>query len=259
MKLIVSVLAVWMSATLALGEVKTEVVEYADGDVKLKGFIAYDPALSSLRPGVLVVHEWWGLDDYAKSRAKQLAELGYVALAVDMYGDGKVTDEPKQAGEWAGALRSDRQKLRQRAQAGLEALKQRQNVDQQKLAAIGYCFGGTTVLELARGGADLDAVVSFHGGLSTPSPANAGAFDGTILVCHGGIDPMVKPDEVQAFLKEMNNAKLDYIFMAFAGADHSFTNPQADQRNIPGISYNETADQRSWIAMRTLFERVFSK
>src|SRR5690606_40474516 len=147
--------------------------------------------------------------------------------------------------------------LRQRARAGLEALKQQEQVDPQKLAAIGYCFGGTTVLELARAGEDLDAVVSFHGGLATTDAAQKGQVKATVLVCHGGIDPMVKPAEVQAFLDEMNQAEVDYIFMAFAAADHSFTNPAADKRGMKGISYNEKADQRSWQAMLTLFEEAF--
>ncbi len=249
-----------MLTNVAWGEIRTETVEYKDGDVNLRGYVAYDDAADGRRPGVMVVHEWWGLDDYAKSRARQLAELGYVGFAVDMYGDGKTTDDPKQAGEWATTLRSDPQKLVQRATAGLTALKARDNVDGDKLAAIGYCFGGSTVLQLARSGSDLDAVVSFHGGLANPSPAAPpGSIKPTLLICHGAIDPMVKPAELQGFIDEMKTVKADYILMILSNADHSFTNPTADTRNIPGISYNQAADKRSWAAMKALFESVFAQ
>ncbi|MGA2152580.1 MAG: dienelactone hydrolase family protein, partial [Geobacteraceae bacterium] len=160
-------------ATGAQAEVRTEQIEYKHGDTLLEGFLAYDDTVTGKRPGVLVVHEWWGLNDYAKRRAEQLAQLGYVAFCLDMYGKGKVTADPKVAGEWASVFRNDRPMGRAQAAAGPEVLKSRPQVDPARIAAIGYCFGGTVVLEMARSGADLKGVVSFHGGLATPTPADA--------------------------------------------------------------------------------------
>ena len=173
--------------SVARAEVKTETVKYKAGDVEAEGFLAYNEKVAGKRPGVVVVPEWWGLNDYAKSRAKQLAELGYVALAADIYGEGKVAKDPAEAGKWAGALKGgDRKELRARVAAAFEQLKKHNEVDATRTAAIGYCFGGTTVLELARSGADVSAIVCFHGDLSTAQPAQAGQIKAKVLVCHGG-------------------------------------------------------------------------
>ena len=241
----------------ALGVVKTETVEYKNGDQTLRGVVAYDDAVTGKRPGVLVAPEWWGLNDYAKSRARQLAELGYVAFVGDYYGDGKSTEDPKEAGAWVGPVRSDPAKLRALGNAALDQLKARPEVDQTKLAAIGYCFGGTAVLELARAGADLKGVVSFHGGLATTAPAKAGDVKAQVLVAHGLADPMVTQEEVGNFIIEMNDARATYEIDAYGGAVHAFTNPKADSHNIPGIKYDARADTRSWEAMKSFFAEIF--
>lgn len=249
--------ALLSSVSGALAEVKTETVDYKLGSQTLKGFIAYDDAVTTKRPGVLVVPEWWGLDDYAKGRAKQLAELGYVAFAADYYGDGRTVTLPNDAAALATPVRSDPAKFRALGEAALKALKARPEVDPQKVAAIGYCFGGSAVLELARDGADVSGVVSFHGSLATTAPAKSGDVKAKVLVCHGVDDPMVKPDEVAAFTTEMKNANVDYSIAAYGGAQHSFSNPNADSHKIPGIKYDEKADKRSWEAMKAFFAELF--
>jgi len=243
--------------TQAFAAVRTETVEYKLGDQTLKGFIAYDDATTDKRPGVLIAPEWWGMNDYVQGRARQLAELGYVAFAADYYGDGKTTNDPKVAAEIAGPIKSDTARFRALGEAALKTLKARPEVDPQKVAAIGYCFGGSAVLELARDGGDLLGVVSFHGSLSTQAPAKPGEVKAKILVCHGNDDPMVKPEEVATFVNEMKEAGVDYTLIAYGGAVHSFTNPKADSHNIPGIKYDEKADQRSWEAMKAFFVELF--
>ncbi len=245
-------------ATLARAEVKTEVVKYKAGTVEAQGFLAYDDKIDGKRPGVVVVPEWWGLDDYPKTRARQLAHLGYVALAADIYGDGKTTEDPKEAGKWAGALKAgDRKELRARVEAALEQLKTHPNVDPKRTAAIGYCFGGTTVLELARSGADVSAVVSFHGDLSISQPAQAGQVKAKVLVCHGGDDKFISPEQILAFEDEMRQAKVDWQMNVYGHSVHAFSNPNADKHGIPGIAYNAEADRRSFRAMLSLFGEVF--
>ena len=265
MKLLVAAASLLLlSVSACLAEIKTETIEYKDGDVTCKGVLVYEgppQAKHTRRPGVLIIPEWWGVNDYVKTRAKQLAELGYIAFVADMYGDAKVTTDPKQAGEWAMALRDDRKKLRARAMAGFDAFKKTQPVAMDgsgQFAAIGYCFGGTTVLELARGGADLVGVVSFHGGLDMPDPAPA-AIKAKILICHGADDPMVPPEQVQGFVTELQKAKADYQVNWYANSVHAFTNPEADSFKISGIGYNKLADQRSWTAMKDFFTEIFAK
>lgn len=238
--------------------VKTEAVAYRHGDVELEGYLAYDDAVEGKRPGVLVVPEWWGLGNHAKRSAEQLAELGYVALAVDMYGKGKLTKDPKEAGQWAGALRNDRQLLRDRVKAGLDTLLANERVDPARIGAIGYCFGGTTVLELARSGADVKGVVSFHGGLSTPNPGDAKNIKGRVLVLHGADDPHVPPAEVAAFEQEMRDAKVDWQLNAYGGAVHSFSNPESGDDPSKGAAYHKAAAERSWEAMRDFFDDLFA-
>jgi dienelactone hydrolase len=232
-------------------------IEYKDGDAVLEGMIAYDDASTAKRPGVLVVHEWWGLNDHAKNSAKKLAELGYVAFAVDMYGKGIVTDDVKVAGKMSGALKGDRPGLRRRAQAALDVLRAYPLTDATKLGAIGYCFGGTTVLEIARSGAPVKGVVSFHGALGTPNVEDAKNIKGNVLVCHGADDPFVPEKEVAAFKQEMDAAKVHYQFKAYPGAVHSFTNPDVDRHKLDGAKYNAAAAETSWNDMKAFFADMF--
>jgi dienelactone hydrolase len=246
-KAIVAALLVAVSAHGALAAVKMEPVDYKQGDTTLKGHIAYDDAAKDKRPGVIVVHEWWGLNEYAKRRARMLAEAGYVALAVDMFGDGKTTEHPDEAGKWASAVRSNQQLGSERFMAGYNLLKADKRVDAAHISAIGYCFGGSVVLNAAMSGADLEAVASFHGGLPTdPPPAKPKA---RMLVCNGAADNLVTPEQIGAFMKIATDAGADWVFVSYAGARHGFTNPDADKHGIPALSYNEKADRRSWQAM----------
>lgn len=237
---------------------KTEDIDYRDGALNLRGFLAYDPDAPGKRPGIVVVHEAWGLGAHAMERAKMLANLGYVALAADMYGDRRQATDLPAAMELIGDLRTDPQKLRARAGAAVATLKAQPNVDSSKMAAIGFCFGGTTVLELARSGADLKGVVSFHGGLQTGAPAAVGAVKPKVLVCTGADDPMIPPAQVIDFEEEMRRAAADWQVIAYGGTVHSFTNPDAGKTVIlEGIAYNAQTDRRSWAAMRSFFDEIF--
>jgi dienelactone hydrolase len=246
-KSILAALVLVALAGAAQAAVKLEPVEYKDGTTTLKGQIAYDDAVKDKRPGVIVVHEWWGLNDYAKKRATMLAEAGYVALAVDMFGDGKSTEHPDEAGKWASEVASNAKTSTDRFMSGYNLLKADKRVDAAHISAIGYCFGGGVVLRAAMAGTPLDAVVSFHGALPT-DPAT-GKVTARMLVCHGAADGLITPEQVAGFQKAANDAGADWEFIAFAGAKHSFTNPDADSHGIPALSYNEKADKRSWQAM----------
>ena len=237
--------------------IETRTLEYRQGDTRLVGYLAYPKDLKAARPGVLVVHEWMGLNDYAKRRAEQLAELGYVALAADIYGDGKIAADTQEAGALAGQYKKDRALLRARVAAGLAALKAQPHVASNQLAAIGYCFGGTTVLELARSGADVAGVVSFHGGLDSPAPQDARNIRGKVLALHGADDPYVPADQVAAFEQEMSAGSVDWQLIAYGGAVHGFTNPANGSDNQKGVAYNAKADQRSWLAMQQFFAELF--
>jgi dienelactone hydrolase len=237
--------------------IKTQEVEYEHGGTKLLGLLAYDDVVQGKRPGVLVVHEWWGHNDYVRRRAEQLARLGYVAFAIDMYGKGVQAKNVEEAGKMAGQFKNDRKLMRERAAAGLQTLKKQQQVDPSKVAAIGYCFGGTVALELARSGADLAAVATFHAALDTPNPADAKNIKGKVAVFHGADDPFVPPEQVHAFAMEMKDAKVDWQLVAYGGAAHSFTNPDVDRIGLQGAAYNRNADRRSWKAMQTFFDEVF--
>ena len=237
-------------------ELHTELVDYRHGEAVLEGYLAYDSALDHPVPGVLVVHEWKGLNEYAKRRARELAELGYVAFAIDMYGKGIVAADHAEAGRLSGIYRSDRRLMRDRALAGLKVLTSQPLVDKTRVAAIGYCFGGTTVLELARDGADLKAVVSFHGGLGTPHPDDARQIKGKVLVLQGANDTFTL-SELPAFKEEMAKAGVDYRVIEYQGAVHSFTVPEAGNDPSTGMAYNADADRKSLVAMRHLFEEVF--
>ena len=256
-KLIVT-LALCLPFGGALAEVRSAPVAYSDGGENLTGYIYWNDAVEGKRPGVLVVHEWWGLNDYARKRAEMLAELGYVAFAVDMYGGDKVTTHPKQAGEWMKATVSNVDNWRRRAQAGLDKLSSLKMTDTERLAAIGYCFGGATVMQLAYSGAPLDAVVSFHGSLPLPKdPAEASSFKGRVLVEHGNADGFVPPEKVDAFKSAMNDAGVDLVFNGYDGARHGFTNPDADSFGIDNLKYDEAADEASWRSMMQTPNSVF--
>lgn len=239
-------------------EVKTKLVEYRDGDTVLEGFVAWDSAAAGKStPGVLVVHQWMGLTDYEKGRCKQLAELGYVAFALDIYGKGTRPANVQEAGKQSGVYKKDRDLYRRRLNLGLAQLLGLENVAKNRIAAIGYCFGGTGAIELARSGADIQGVVSFHGGLDSPSPSDGKKIKAKLLVCHGADDPFVPAADIAAFQAELNAAKVDWQMINYSGAVHSFTQPMAGNDNSRGAAYNELADKRSWIAMRDFFEELF--
>ena len=243
----------------AIAAVKTEAVQYKDGDQVLNGFVSYDDAISGKRPGVMVVHEWWGLNDYAKHRAEMLAELGYVAFAADMYGDNKVTTHAADAKGWMTQITDNQDAWQKRALAGLEALKSNDKVDPERLAAIGYCFGGATVMQLAYAGADLDGVASFHGALPAATPEQQKNIKTSILIAHGEKDAHVPPERVAAFKEALDAAGADYEFVTYGGAEHSFTNPDAGSFGVPGLKYDAKADARSWATMQDFLKEVFAR
>ena len=261
MKMLLTLLiaAITLTAQSALAEIKTQVVDYKDGQTTLQGFLAFDDTKAANAPGVLVIHEWWGHNEYARTRAKQLASLGYVAFALDMYGKGVTANTADEAGKLATPFYTDRALMRSRATAGLEVLKAQKQVDPKRIAAIGYCFGGTTAIELARGGAELVGVAGFHAGLDFPNPDEAKNIKGSLLLCTGADDPMVTPDKVDAFEEQLRKAHVDYQINVYANAVHAFSNPAADAHNIPGIKYNEKADKRSWEALRLFFKEAFKE
>lgn len=240
-------------------EVRTKTIAYTHQGEQLQGHLAWDDAIEGKRPGVLVVHEWWGLNDYARGRTEQLAALGYVAFALDMYGEGKVTTHPREAGEWAAQIRQNVGDWQQRALAGLEVLRNHDLVDTGRLAAIGYCFGGATVLQLAYSGADLDGVVSFHGSLPAATGEQAEQIQASILVCHGAADSFIPEQQVQEFRAALDEANVDWLMVYYAGARHSFTNPGADDFGIDGIAYDPKADERSWQHMLDFFGEVLDE
>jgi dienelactone hydrolase len=253
------ILSLLIAAAQASAEIKRETVEYRLGDTVLQGAVVYDDAQTGRRPGVLVVHQWKGLGDYEMKRAEMLARLGYVAFCADIYGKGIRPGNPQDAAALSGKYKADRKLLRDRVNAALEQLRQHSLVDRSKLAAIGYCFGGTTVLELARSGADVRGVVSFHGALNTPSPNDARNIKAAVLALHGADDPFVPPAEVEAFEKEMREAGVDWQLHSYGGAVHSFTDWGAGNDNSKGSAYNKKADERSWESMKSFFAELFGQ
>lgn len=256
--LIIIVLIAGLSSALnARAEVVSEVVEYKQGDMVLEGYLAYDNAITGKRAGVLVVHEWKGVGPYVKRRAEQLAKLGYIAFAADIYGKGVRPQTNDEAAKVAAIYKNDRKLMRARAAAGLEVLKNHKLTDTKHIAAIGYCFGGTTVLELARSGAEIAGVISFHGGLDTPAPEDARQIKAKVLALHGGDDPFVPVEHVIAFQDEMRKGGVDWQMLVYGSAVHSFTVFEAGDDPSRGAAYNERADKRSWEAMKTFFAEIF--
>jgi dienelactone hydrolase len=248
-------------AGLAQSKVVTKDVDYSAQGVVMKGYMAYDENSKGKQPGVLVVHEWWGLNDYARMRARMLAELGYVALAVDMYGEGKQADHPADAGKFSSQLMKTFDVAKARFVAAMDFLKKQPMVDADRIAAIGYCFGGGVVLNMARQGIDLKGVASFHGSLTAVKPAKPGEVQAKILVLHGAADRFSSQEQIESFKKEMTAAGADFRFISYPGALHSFTNPQADELgkkfNMP-IGYNAEADRESWNELKGFLKRIFS-
>ena len=251
------------ASSLAQAAVQTREIPYQDKDGnRLVGYYAYDDAAVGKRPGVVVVHEWWGLNDYAKRRARDLAGLGYSALAIDMYGDGKNTEHPTDAMAFMQTALNNPAASAERFDAGVELLKIQPQTDPERIAAIGYCFGGKVVLDAARRGEPLAGVASFHGALVTNSPATPGSVKARILVEHGANDSMVTPEQVAKFKEEMNAAGASYEFVTLQGAKHGFTNPDADrlshgEHGGPDIGYNKAADESSWADLQAFFKKIF--
>lgn len=240
--------------------IKTENVDYTGDGVTMKGFIAYNEADTNLKPAVLIVPEWWGIGDYTRGRAKQLAELGYVAFAIDMYGEGKTAETPDEAGSLATPFYAPTKLAQNRFDAALAKLKTVKGVDTTKIAAIGYCFGGAMVLNMARLGEPLKGVVSFHGNLVGSAPAVKGLIKADVLVCHGNADQFVPATEVATFKKQMDSIGASYTFKGYDSATHAFTNPMATEKGkkygIP-IAYNAAADTASFNEMKAFFEKIF--
>ena len=249
-------------AATADAALQSKKVTYKHGDQDCIGYLAWDDAVQGPRPGVLVVHEFWGLDAYAKRRADQLAALGYIAFAADMYGEGKLVDHPKDASALAGAVRKNVEDWRKRGTEALEVLKSQPECDGTKLAAIGYCFGGSTVQQLAFAGTDLKAIASFHGGLVNPTPEQVKAIKAKILICNGADDPFIPPKAVQEFKDALDKNGGKYEFENYPGTVHSFTVPEADEVgkkfSLP-LKYNKDSDEKSWAQMKTLFKATLGK
>ena len=243
----------------AAAGIQTKSIDYRDGSTELQGYLVWDDNLKGKRPGVLVVHEWWGLNDYARQRARQLAEAGYVAFALDMYGKGRVTKHPDQASTWMKQVQENRDAWVRRATAGLAAFKKQSLVDTDRLAAIGYCFGGATVLNMAYAGVDLKAVVSFHGALPLPEEKQQKPILASILVAQGHDDPFVPSEQVAALQAALAKTAADWEVIVFGATRHSFTNPDAASYGMDALAYNPRADHRSWAMMLELFNEKFKQ
>lgn len=248
-----------VSSIISHAKIIGKTVEYSTDSITLKGYLAYDNSLKDKRPAVIVVHEWWGVTDYPKKRADMLASLGYVALAADMYGDGKTADNPGDAQKYAGESMKDLSMLKAKFMAAIELLKVNAHVDPTRIAAIGYCYGGGVILNMARAGIDLKGVVSFHGSLATSTPAEKGRVKAKILVCNGGADKFIPEKDIDNFKQEMKNAGVDFKFISYKGALHAFTNPAATElgkRFSMPIAYNENGDKKSWKETKMFLKKV---
>jgi dienelactone hydrolase len=246
----------------ASAAIREEPVSYKDGDTIMKGFVVYDDATKAKRPGIVVVHEWWGITRHVHESARSLAAMGYTAFIADMYGDGKTADNPKTAGELSGSVGKNTALMRSRFNAARDALAKHVTVDPKRIGAIGFCFGGSVVLNMARVGADLAGVAAFHAGLGTSTPAAPGKVKAKLLVQNGADDPFIKPDSVEAFKKEMDAAKANYHYISYPGAVHAFTNPEASEAgkkfNLP-LAYNAEADKQSKAEMAKFFAEIFGR
>jgi len=258
-RLVLIVLMAIVIGTTVHANVLTKPVSYQHGDLELEGHLAYDDSIEGKRPAVLVVHEWWGLNDYVRKRVEQLAAMGYVAFGLDMYGKGKVTKHPQQAAEWMKQVNSNVDLWQQRALAGLEVLKNEPKTDTARIVAIGYCFGGATVQQLAYRGARIRGVVSFHGSLLPPAEDQAKRVKARILICHGASDPFVGEGAVQNYISAMERSGLDWQMIIYGGAKHSFTNPEVDQVGMNALKYSKSADLRSWAHMKRFLEELFGQ
>lgn len=246
-------------ASSSYATIIVEEVDYQHGKTLLRGTLAYDDSITTPKPGILVLPEWWGHNDYVKQRTREMAEKGYIAFAADMYGTDQVTKDPQIAQEWSKPFYENRDLMRRRARAGLDVLLKQKHLDKKKIAAIGFCMGGTVALELARNGENLRGVTAFHAGLQFPDKVIRGNVRAKVLVLNGGADPMVPPEERESFIQDMQNAKADLQFMQYGGAVHAFTNPDADKYKIKGVAYNERAEKRSIKAMDAFLTEVFKR
>ncbi len=257
-----SFILIALASAAVRAEVRTRAVEYRDGDAVLEGFLAYDDAKvkpgGTRAPGVLIIHQWLGLTENERMRARMLAELGYVAFAADIYGKGDRPADRSEAPRFAGKYKGDRALFRRRLNLGLAELGRQSGVDPSRLAAVGYCFGGTGVLELARSGAEVRGVVSFHGGLDSPSPEDGKKIRSKVLVLHGAADPFVPEKDIDAFKKELDGARVDWQMVYYSGAVHAFTQKEAGSDTSRGAAYDASADRRSWAAMRNFFDEIFA-
>jgi dienelactone hydrolase len=252
-----AVLSCWLAPGIARAEIKTQEVEYKAGDAAMSGFVAWDDAIKGKRPGVLIVHEWWGLNEHAREQARRLAKAGYVAFALDMYGKGKVAEHPADAKAFVAEATATPVVEKARFDAGLAQLKKRPEVNAKQVGAIGYCFGGAVALDMARVGEPLAFVATFHGALGTKTPAKKGAVKPKLLILHGAADPMVDKAQVDAFKQEMNTAGAKYELVEYPGAKHAFTNPDAAKLGVPGLEYNADADRESFAALLKLLSTSF--
>lgn len=256
------VMMAFILSSSAFAEVVGENLTYRNMGQTFSGYIAYDDAVESRHPGIIVVHEWWGHNDYVRQRADMLAELGYTALAIDMYGEGKVAQHPEKAGEFASQALSNLDAARERFLAGMKVLKNHPTTNPENIAAIGYCFGGGVVLNMARMGVDLDGVVSFHGSLAGKVRAEPGKVKAKVLVLHGADDTFVSEEQIADFKLEMDEAGVDYTFIAYEDAIHSFTSPKADEYAEKfglNVGYNKQADEKSWEEMKEFFNKIFTE
>jgi dienelactone hydrolase len=250
--------SLFLSTSLLQAEIKETPVDYKSGDVLCEGLHVVDTAKTGKLPSILIVHQWTGLGENEKMRAHMLAQLGYNVFCADMYGKG-VRPQPPEAGKEAGKYKANRKLYRERLLSALAVLDKEPQTDVSKVAAIGYCFGGTGALELARSGALIKGVVTFHGGLDSPTPADGKNIKGKVLVLHGADDPFVPAKDIAAFEQEMKDAKVDYKFVSYPGAVHAFTQKGAGNDNSKGAAYNEAADKASWEEMKAFFDRIFKK
>jgi dienelactone hydrolase len=249
-----------LSTLTSCAQLRPKEIEYSTKNTKMKGYFVYNEKLEGKRPGILVVHEWWGHNEHAQNKADELAKEGYVALAVDMYGDGKTAEHPKDAGKFSKQVMTNFPEAKRRFKAALEQLKNHPLVDKEKIAAVGYCFGGGVVLNMARAGFDLDGVVSFHGSLAPVVKAKRGVTKASVLVLHGAADPLVPKTDISNIKDEMAAAGVDFKFIDYPYATHAFTNPKADEYaakfKLP-LSYDPQVDRESWLDMKRFLKRIF--